>query len=345
MKAFINVPFGNAGSAFLNEDTVRYLDGVCEAVYNPFDRMMTSAEVADAIGDADAYVTGWGSPGLTEEILSKAPNLKLLIHLGGSVYGYATEEMWARGIRVISGNDIMAESVAEATLTYTLAAYRDLPRICNDMKNCGSWRTYHPLGWNNRTLRGKTVGIISYGAVAKYFVKMLQPFAVKIRVYDIKPIPEEDKKKYGITQVSLETVFSESDIVSLHTPLNDKTYHMIGKEYFGMMKERALFVNTARGAVTDEAALIEELKTGRICAALDVYEYEPLDSNSPLRTLPNTLLMPHMAGPTFDLREYTTRVLLAEGAAFIDRGEALKSEITREMAEVMTRAVSDIGKK
>ena len=344
MKAFINVPLGAAGNGFVPEKTVEYLKGVCETVYDPYDRMMTAEEVAEAIGDSDAYVTGWGSTALTETILDAAPNLKLLIHLGGSVYGYATPEAWERGIRVIAGNELMAESVAEATLGYTIAAYRDLPRICSEMKQNGGWQTPHPYGWTNRTLRGKTVGIISYGAVARHFVRMLQPFAVKIRVYDIKPIPEEDKARYGIEQVSLDTVFSESDIVSLHTPLNDKTYRMIGKEHFGMMKDRALFVNTARGAVIDEEALIEELKTGRICAALDVYESEPLAKDSPLRALPNTVLMPHMAGPTYDLRSYATEALLTEAAAFIDRGEELRSEITREMAEVMTRPASKIVK-
>lgn len=344
MKAFINVPLGNDGNGFVPEKTVRYLKDICEAVYDPYDRVMTAEEVAETIGDADVYVTGWGSPALSKTILDKAPNLKLLVHVGGSVYSYVTEEMWERGIRVISGNDIMAESVAEAALAYTLAAYRDIPRICNEMKWSGGWCEPHPLGLTGRTLRGKTVGVISYGAVARYFVRMLQPFAVKIRVYDIKPIPDEDKARYGIEQVSLERIFKESDIVSLHAPLNDKTYRMIGKKYFEMMKDGALFVNTARGAVTDEAALIEELKTGRIYAALDVYELEPLDVESPLRGLPNTLLMPHVAGPTYDLRSYTTEALLTEAAAFVDRGEELKSEITREMAEVMTRMVSKIVK-
>jgi len=175
-------------------------------------------------------------------------------------------------------------------------------------------------------------------------VRILQGFAVNILVYDIRPIPEEDKLKYGITQVSLDEIFEKSDIVSLHTPLNDKTYHMIGKRHFDLMQDGALFVNTARGAVCDEEELIAALNSGRIFAALDVYEKEPLEAGHPLLSAPNTLLMPHMAGPTYDLRAYTSRVLLAEGAAFIDRGEELKSEITREMAEVMTRPLESVKK-
>ena len=343
MKAFITVPKGAAGSDFFDSETVKFLEGVCETVYNPYDRHLTVEETAEMVGDSDVYVTGWGSPCLEKRILDKAPNIKLLVHVGGSVYGYVSPEMWDRGIRVIAGNALMAESVAEGTLAYILAAYRDIPKFSTNLKS-GMWRYNGGEPWKNKGLRRKTVGVISYGMVAKNLVRILQGFAVNLLVYDIKDIPEEDKKRYGITQVTLDEIFQKSDIVSLHTPLNDKTYHMIGKRHFELMKDGALFVNTARGAVVDEAAMIEVLNSGRIRAALDVYENEPLSADHPLLSVPNTLLMPHMAGPTYDLRAYTSRALLEESAAYIDRGEELKSEITREMAEVMTRPVSKIAK-
>lgn len=343
MKAFITVPRGKAGNGFFDTETVRFTDSICNAVYNPFDRNMTVDEAAEAVGDAEVFVTGWSSPPLSEKVLSKAPNMKLLVHVGGSVYGYVSPEMWDRGIRVIAGNDLMAESVAEGTLAYILAAYRDIPRYSTALKN-GIWRPYGGREIYSRGLRGRTVGIIGYGMVAKHLVKILQGFNVNILVYDIKPLKDEDKAKYHITQVSPEEIFSQSDIVSLHVPLNEQTYHMIGKRYFEMMKDDALFVNTSRGAVVVEEELIEELKRGRIGAVLDVYEKEPLEKGHPLIDVPNTLLMPHMAGPTYDLRAYTARALITEAAAYIDRGEELKSEITREMAEVMTRPASEILK-
>lgn len=343
MKAFITVPKGAAGSDFFDSETVKFLENVCETVYNPYDRHLTVDEAAEMVGDSDVYVTGWGSPCLERKILDKAPNIKLLTHVGGSVYGYVSPEMWDRGIRVIAGNALMAESVAEGTLAYILSAYRDIPRFSSNVKN-GTWRFNGGDPWKNKGLRGKTVGVISYGMVAKNLVRILQGFAVNLLVYDIRPIPDEDKIKYGITQVTLNEIFEKSDIVSLHTPLNEQTYHMIEKKHFDLMKDGALFVNTARGAVVDEAAMIEVLNSGRICAALDVYENEPLSVGHPLLSVPNTLLMPHMAGPTYDLRAYTSKALLQESAAYIDRGEELRSEITREMAEVMTRPVSKIVK-
>ena len=127
MKAFITVPQGAAGSDFFDCRTVQYLENVCETVYNPYNRQMTVDEAAEMVGDCDVYVTGWGSPCLEKRILDKAPNIRLLTHVGGSVFGYTSPEMWDRGIRVISGNALMAESGAEGTLAYILAAYRDIP--------------------------------------------------------------------------------------------------------------------------------------------------------------------------------------------------------------------------
>lgn len=337
MKAFISVPLGDAGRGYFTEETVEYVKTLGEVVLNPYNRNMTSMEIADSIGDCDVYVTWWGAPKLDSVILDKAPNLKLLTHVGGSVYPYVSPEMWERGIRVITGNYLMAESVAEGTVAYMLSALRQIPQYSTLLKEKKMWRNPNEVDFKNKGLKGKTVGIISYGAVAKNVVRMLQPFGVTLLVYDIRPVPDEDKLKYGIRQVTIPEIFSLSDIVSLHTPLNDKTYRMIGKEHFDLMKEGSLFVNTARGKVTDQRALEEILAKGRIYAVLDVYEQEPPPESCSLYSLPNVMMMPHMAGPTYDLREYTSRVLMAESAAFIDKGEELKSEITREMAEVMTR--------
>ena len=337
MKAFISVPLGDAGRGYFTEDTVKYTKELGEVVMNPHARNMTSEEIADIIGDCDVYVTWWGSPKLDNTILSKAQNLKLLAHTGGSVYPYVSPEMWDRGIRVISGNYLMAESVAEGTVAYMLSALRDIPKYSANLKEKGIWRTEDGADCKTKGLKGKTVGIISYGMVAKNVVRVLQPFGVKLLVYDIREIPEEDRIKYGITQVSLPEIFAQSDVVSLHTPLNDKTFHMIGKEHFDLMKDGSLFVNTSRGKVIDQRAMEEALTAGRFKAVLDVYETEPPEKDCALFKLPNVIMIPHMAGPTYDLREYTSRVLMAESAAFIDRGEALVSEITREMAEVMTR--------
>ena len=156
-------------------------------------------------------------------------------------------------------------------------------------------------------------------------------------IYDIKPLPDEDAKKYGLEQAGLEEIFSSCDIITVHTPLFDATRHMIGKELFDLIRPGALFVNTSRGEILDQDALEDALESGRFKAVLDVYRKEPPGPECRLYRLPNVIMMPHMAGPTVDLRSYITHELITEAAGFIDRGEPLSREITKERAAVMSR--------
>ncbi|MBQ8818880.1 MAG: hydroxyacid dehydrogenase, partial [Clostridia bacterium] len=242
-------------------------------------------------------------------------------------------EMWERGIKVISANDYFAESVAEGTLAYILCALRDIPKYSRDLKERKQWKT--SLSYT-AGLMGKTIGLVSYGTIAKKLVRILSQFKVNIMVYDVKPLPEQDVRQYGLIEASLETIFSECDIISLHTPLFDATYHLIDETLLAKIKEGALFVNTSRGAVVDQKALERELAKQRFSAVLDVYEKEPPEENCPLFDLSNVMMIPHMAGPTVDMRSYITRELLLEAAGYIDYGRPLVHEITREMAATMS---------
>jgi phosphoglycerate dehydrogenase-like enzyme len=134
----------------------------------------------------------------------------------------------------------------------------------------------------------------------------------------------------------MEEIFSACDIISVHTPLNDATRHLIDRALLSRIKEGALFVNTSRGAVVDESALEAELADGRFHAMLDVFEREPPIPQSTLYTLPNVTMMPHMGGPTIDMRQIIARELLIESAGFLKNGGETPSKITRKMASVMS---------
>lgn len=336
MKALVSVPLKPPFDTFFTKENIALAESLGEIVWNTTGEHFTTEELKRLIADCDVYVTCWGSPALTKEILDCAPKLKLLAHTAGTVVPFVTDEMWDRGIRVISGNEYFAMSTAEGALTYMLSSLRRIPYFVSNLKEKGLW-------WNsaadfNDGLLFKTVGIISYGAVAKNLVRLLQPFNVKIKVFDIIDIPEEDKKLYGIEQCGIEEVFSTCDIVSVHTPLNDHTHHLINDNLLSMLKKGALFVNTSRGPVVDEDALIRHLENGDFFAALDVYEKEPLDKDSPLLGLANAHTTPHQGGPTINLRSVITEHMLLESAAFIDNGEPLKNEITRERAFAMSKS-------
>ena len=335
MKSFVTLPKNDVFPTFFTEENIRLARSLGEVIWNEKPDHLTEEEIISTIGNSEIYVTGWGSPALSGKILDHAPDLKLLVHLCGTVVPFVTDAMWERGIRVISGNDFFAESVAEGTIGYILAAQRNIPGYSRRLKEEGIWKTPE-----DRTcgLIGKTIGIVSYGAIAKHLVRMLAPFRVKIRIYDIKPLPKEDVERYGLEQVSLPELFSSCDIVSLHTPLYDKTYHLIGEELLKLLPEGSLFLNTSRGAVVDQAALERQLQTGRFRAVLDVYEVEPLPADSPLRRCDNALLIPHMGGPTTDLRKFITRELLLESHRYLTRGGALPHEILKETAMTMSRS-------
>lgn len=334
MKALIASAKDVIFDTFFTPENIELANGLGEIIWNETDQKLNIEDVKDKISDCDVYVTTWSCPRLDNEILKYAPNIKLLCHLCGTVVPVVSEEMWQKGIRVISGNDYFAESVAEGTIAYILTSLREIPRYSYNLKVKKQWKN---AADSTNGLLGKTVGIVSYGAIAKHLVRMLQVFKVKIKIYDIAPIPEEDKIKYGIEQVSLEELFATSDVVSVHTPYNDKTYHLIDKKLLSLIKDGGLFVNTSRGPVIDQAALVEELNTGRFSAVLDVYEKEPPEKDDPLYDCPNLIMIPHMGGPTTNLRQLITHDLLIEAKEFIDNVNELKHEITKAKAEQMSK--------
>ena len=195
----------------------------------------------------------------------------------------------------------------------------------------GGWR---PKIDRNTGLIGKKVGIVGYGAIAKYYVDLLKWFNVDLYVYS-KYITDEEIERIGAKRATLEEIFSTCDVISLHSALNEENRGMITGELLAMIKDGALFVNTARGRLVDDEALIKELGKGRFNAAIDVFVTEPLEKESPYRKMNNVMLFPHIAGPTFDMRE---RVLfeLLEDILRINRGEDPKNYIPYDYAIRMT---------
>jgi phosphoglycerate dehydrogenase-like enzyme len=245
-----------------------------------------------------------------------------------------SDAVWERGVRVISGFDYFSESTAEGAIAYMLAALRRIPFYTDRLKRGRIWSCE---GDATDGLIYKSVGIISYGGVGRHIVKKLSVFNVDISVYDIVDIDQEEKQRYGFRQSSLEQIFSECDVISLHTPYNCNTHHMIDDRLLSLIKPGALFVNTARGPVVDQAALTEHLKRGDFFAALDVYEKEPIDMDDPLLDLDNVLMLPHQGGVTTNLRRVLTRDLLIESADFVDRGIPLKNEVSPAYAKNMSK--------
>lgn len=333
MKIYVAMPEGHIRNTFFTTHSKAVLDALGEVSYNPYDRQLTAEELRDILPGIDILIGGWGCTAITEEVLSKADALKIVAYTGGTVSGFATDAVYERGIIVLSGNQVFAESVAESNICYMMAMLRQVPKY-NDLMRLGGWKEpdYYSEG-----LMDKTVGIVGYGMTSKYLVKMLTPFHCEIKIYS-GHLTQEEAAQYGATLVSLDEIFETCDIISIQSSRTAATFHLVGEVQLKKMKDGALLVNTARGNIIDEEALIRELETGRIRAALDVYCKEPPATDNKLRYLPNVLTMPHMAGPTIDRRQHVTMALAKDIQAFIDgKKNNFFCQISSSYSKIMTK--------
>jgi len=240
---------------------------------------------------------------------------------------------WDRGIVVVNAAHVIAKYVGEMALLLSLSLLRNISQNDQAMKSGVRWK---PHAWTHTdSLHGKVVGLVGFGLTAREFMKLLAPFDVRILVYD-PHVPADVIAEAGARKVTLEELAEASDIISLHAPKTDETEGMIGKETLSMMKDGALLINTARGSLIDEDALVAELRTGRIRAALDVYREEPLALDHPLRQLPGVILTPHLSGPVMTQRWRMLLSLADDFRQCLIDGERPARAIRKEQLALMT---------
>lgn len=242
---------------------------------------------------AEAIFSGWGMARMDEEFLDFFPNLKVIFYGAGTIRNFATEAMWERGIRVTTSATANAESVSEFTLAQILLS---LKRAWPQSLALRAGGSEDPLCGQAPGNSGSTVGLISLGVIGRMVASRLQTYQHKIIAYD-PFVPADIAEALNIKMVSLEELFASSDVVSCHTPLLDSTTAMLRSIHFESMKPGATFINTARGGVVDEEAMCAVLaKRQDLFALLDVTIADHPGPGSPLRTLANVLLTPHIAG-------------------------------------------------
>jgi len=329
-RFLVTVPAGSVRSSFFPPELVARLEALGDVAWNETGRQLEPSELCRRLGGIRVCFTGWGTPRLDAAVLEGADALGLLAHTAGSVADLVSPELYARGARVVSGNRAFAESVAESVIAYALLGLRRLVHWSHEVEE-GRWRDENFL---NEGLLDQTVGLVGFGAVARLLVPLLKPFRCRIRAYD-PHVPAGLMRQHGVEPTSLDEVISGSRIVSLHAARTPETRNLIDARRLRLVRDGALFINTARGALVDEAALATELASGRFAAVLDVFDVEPLPADSPLRGLPNAILIPHMAGPTMDRRRFATLCVVEDTERFL-AGKPLENEIDRAYAEAMT---------
>jgi len=273
---------------------------------------------------ATAAVTSWGSPAMTKELLDKAPELKLILHAAGSVKSIVTDEMYDRGIRIVSAAQVLSSGVSETALGLTIASAKNLFALNQET---------HSGGWSHTgitELYDITIGIFGFGIAGRHYAELLRPFSVHVIAYD-PMVSALAMSELGVEKVSMEDIFARSDILSLHAPQLESTYHVINARTLAAMKDGAILINTARGTLVDETALAAALESGKLkCACLDVTDPEPPRADSPLRRLSNCILTPHLAGQANNGLQKLGDHCYTQLIRFLE-GQPLSGEITREM--------------
>lgn len=238
---------------------------------------------------------------ITEEHIAAAPKLKLIQHQG---VGYEKIDLVAarkRGIPVALTPEGTSIGVAEHVFLLVLALYKKLIKAHTSLLR-GEWLQW-ALRKDSYEIYGKTFGLIGFGRIARQVAVRARAFGARVIFFDkYVYLSEEDKEELGVSAVNtLDELLALSDIVSIHVPLTKETYKLIDASALKKMKPTAILINTARGKIVDEQALVEVLKDGRILGAgLDVFYDEPLDPDSPLTQLENVVLTPHIAAGTRD---------------------------------------------
>ncbi len=283
-----------------------------QTLYNPWHGGRTEEEMIALLEGVDAVLADLDP--FTARVLLAADRLKVISRPGVGYDAIDVNAATARGVAVCTTPGANRHSVAELTLALILQCARKI------MENEAEVRRG---GWDRvvgKEIAGSTLGIVGLGTIGKEVAQRARAFEMRVLAYDLMQ-DQQFAEEHQVTHVSLEQLLRESDYVSLHVFLDQRTHHLMNAERLAMMKPTAYLINTARGPVVDEEALIQALKEKRIAgAALDVFAHEPLPTDSPLRALENVYLYPHLAGSTQEVFR-ASGMMAAENAIRVLRGE------------------------
>lgn len=289
------------------EEAAKLLSKDCSVEINRAGCTLAKEELIEIIKDKDAVLCLL-SDQIDAEVIEKAKNVKVFANYAVGFDNIDLEAARKKGIIVTNTPGVLTDATADLAWALLFAASRRLVPA-DHYTRAGKFKGWGPLLFLGQEITGKTLGIIGCGRIGQAFGRKSRGFAMKILYYS-RNRQESFEKETGARLVDKETLLKEADFVSLHVPLLPETRHMLGEKEFKIMKKSAVLINTARGPVVDEEALVKALQTSEIFAAgLDVYEHEP-QVHPGLLELDNVVLLPHIGSAGYD-----TRARMAEMAA------------------------------
>lgn len=299
----------------LRESAAQRLEEHAEVSWAPADPATWDLDAL--LEGADAAVTGWFTLPISSDLLARHENLRFIAHTAGTVRGLLPLEEIGPRLRVSQATQFFAPSVSEFTLMQILSGLRHLPALDRELKGGAAFDDFdgrYPAG----LIASRTAGVVGASRSGQAVIRLLRAFGARVLVVDPTVSPEVIRE-LGAEPVELHEMLPQADIVTLHAPLLAATEGMMGAEQFALIKDGALFVNSARGGLVDDDALYAEVSSGRISAALDVFAEEPLPLDDRWRSLENVIISPHRAGFTVE--------------AHLQNGDAMVDEIIRWAAD------------
>lgn len=286
--------------------------------FNVDDHEMSADEIADIMQSADILV-----PTVTDridaELIARAPaSLKMLANFGAGVNHIDLAAAKSKGILVTNTPGVFTDDTADLTMALILNVPRRLGEGHRLMRS-GEWKGWTPTGMLGHRIGGKTLGIIGFGRIGEAVALRARAFGLNIIYNKRQRLPASVEEELGVTfEPDLDRLIAKSDIITLHCPLTAETNKLMSRERIGLMKRDAYLINSSRGELVDEDALIEALTRGRIAGAgLDVYNHEPAIDPRFL-TIPNVVLLPHLGSATYEGREASGEKVIANIRIFSD---------------------------
>lgn len=282
----------------------------------------------DALSEAEYIFSGWKSPRYDADFLAAAPRLRAIFYAAGSVRYCTSDVFWASGIPITSAYAANAVPVAEYTVAVSLLAMKQFWRRADLARRGEGW------GDHTRPIPGAfraTVGLVSFGMIARRVAEMLAAHDVRVLVY-CPYLGDAEAAVGGVERVPLERLFRESDVVSVHTPVLPETIGLVNGDLVRAMRPDAAIINTARGPILDQPSVVEALRARPdLTAILDVTDPEPPTADDPLFTLHNVVVTPHIAGSHGRECQRLGNYMLDEFRRHL-AGQELRWRITREMS-------------
>jgi D-3-phosphoglycerate dehydrogenase / 2-oxoglutarate reductase len=280
--------------------------GLTDAFEVDYEPAITKEDLLAKVEGYDALVVRSRTK-VDGEVIARATRLRIIARPGTGLDNIDLRAANARGVEVVNSPEALVEAVAEHVVGLMLAVARSIPAADASMKS-GVWDKQRFVGTE---LKGKTLGIAGLGRIGRRVAEIARALGLSLLGYDVIEVPQETLAALGCRMVDLDSLFASSDFITLHVPLTSETRHMVDTRRISLMKRSAVIINTSRGEVIDEAALVKALEAGEIGgAALDVFEHEP--PGPEIVSAPNIITTPHIGGQTKDAQDTAVTIVGAK---------------------------------